>query len=345
MLSSTDFPRPNAHHKMELDTVIPDSDFLDTVDSRALITSPSGSFASPGNDDDDDDEIYHSARETLEIEDQLKKLEKELRRALEIRQQQTEPELRSLKRDIEESYDKSRKAKIGGTVATVTGSALGIVGFGLAFVTFGASLSLLVIGGVVGAAGGATVAGADIGYLVVSQKRMKRVKEVCRREERQQKRVQDVVECIRENLEELRRCFPQYTEEELLEMIYEGRGGDSNVTSFLANHAIDIGRVAVVAGDATRIGTQVATRTVWKTLGLAGRVVGGAGAAMDIILVPFDVFVMVKAALDVHKYQGGKGKSNSNSACKVGKILVELGEHTEKMKTMHDDLLRKLEHQ
>jgi hypothetical protein len=77
--------------------------------------------------------------------------------------------LRDLKFDIEDSYDKSRKAKIGGTVGSITGSILNIVGFSLIPVTFGTSLGLNIAGAVIGAAGGITVAGAEIGYQVVSK--------------------------------------------------------------------------------------------------------------------------------------------------------------------------------
>ena len=168
---------------MELETIINDSDFYDPYWDISHASTPLLQDHSSGFTSDEEFELYFSAKETLEIVDQLRRLKRELQKTLEIRQQDTEVELQALKKEIEESYDKSRKAKIGGTVATITGSALGIVGFGLAFVTFGASLPLLVVGGVVGAAGGATIAGADIGYAVVSHRRMKRVMDVCHNEE------------------------------------------------------------------------------------------------------------------------------------------------------------------
>lgn len=80
---------------------------------------------------------------------------------------------------MEESYDKSRKAKIAGHTAAVTGSALAIAGFGLSFVTFGASLGLLVAGGVMAASGGLTIACAEIGYYAVSQTIRKNAQDAC----------------------------------------------------------------------------------------------------------------------------------------------------------------------
>lgn len=306
---------------MELEHLLSDSDFFDPTATSS-----------------DDDDIYYPASESLMIQDLLKDLKKELVRALEISQQQTKPELQSLKRDIEESYDKSRKAKIGGTVATVTGSTLGILGFGLAFVTFGASLPLLIIGGAMGVAGGVTAVGADIGYTVVWKKHMKKVEEVCQREEERIQRVRNLTECIQENLEELRRRFPQYTQEQILGMILDILQGDSNTKIFSASHVIHFGHAAVALGDTARIGTQIATRTVLRTLVIAGRAVGGVGAALDAILLPVDIFVMVKASMDVHKYKGGRGESNSDAAREVGKIIRKHEERIEKMKTLRDNL-------
>lgn len=85
--------------------------------------------------------------------------------------------LKRLKHEVEESYDKSRKARIAGTTGTVAGSVLAITGFGLSFVTFGASLGLTIAGTILAAGGGLTIAGADIGYLVVSQQDLKRAQE------------------------------------------------------------------------------------------------------------------------------------------------------------------------
>ena len=81
--------------------------------------------------------------------------------------------LRAMKHEVEISYDKSRKARIGGTSATVVGSSLAILGFGLAFVTFGASVVLVIAGSIIASVGGITIGGAEIGYLVVSHTTMK----------------------------------------------------------------------------------------------------------------------------------------------------------------------------
>ena len=319
-------------NNMELEEVLKESDFLE---SFADIDISSPLLTSSACDSISSDDVYYSASEwePFGIVDEL---EKELREALEIREKTT-AELLSLKREIEESYDKSRKAKIGGAVAAVTGSALGILGFGLAFVTFGASLSLMVVGGAIGAAGGTTVVGADIGYTVVSKERMKKVKVVCQKDENQMQHVRDLIERFKKDMEKLRTYFPHYTVEQLLELILRRQRSFSNGISLL-DGVIDIGRAAVHASDAARIGSRIAIQSAGRALALAGRVVGVVAVALDVILLPIDIYVMVTASIDVHKYQGGRGESRSCAAREIGKILETMGEQTKMMKNMHDSI-------
>lgn len=305
-----------------LDLVVSDSEFKSWSDIEESTQSLT------------DDEAYFSALEDLDCVDQLNRLEQEIERGIDVRTKETVVELQSLKEEIEDSYDKSRKAKIGGTVASVVGSGLGITGFGLAFVTFGASLPLLIVGIVVGAAGGATIAGADIGYLVVSSKQLKTVNRVCQRDYDQMREVHRLSKKLEENLEELCHLFPHLTKDQFLGLILERRSQRTGGLSL--GHSIHLGLSAVAAVDMTRIGTQIAARTVWRTLNVAGKVVGVVGVAFDVVLVPIDIALMVKAAVDIHKYNGGKGTSNSNAAQKVQRVLDDLNKHTENMKAMYE---------
>ena len=111
--------------------------------------------------------------------------------------------LRKLKRDVEESYDKSRKARIGGTTATVTGSVLAIVGFGLSFVTFGASLGLTIAGGILAASGGITICGAELGYLVVSKKDFQNAQSACDTDREMMKKAPKLSEGLDDNINSL----------------------------------------------------------------------------------------------------------------------------------------------
>ena len=119
--------------------------------------------------------------------DSKDELIKAVKKLLEVRKQTLET-LDDLKKDIEESYVKSRKAKIAGTVATVTGSTLAIIGFGLSFVSFGATLGLAIPAAAAAAAGGVTIAGSEIGYQVVSKIKQKIAQEACDKDKEEPKK-------------------------------------------------------------------------------------------------------------------------------------------------------------
>ena len=48
--------------------------------------------------------------------------------------------------NLDEHFNRINKDKVGGATKAIVGGILGVVGFGLAFVTFGASLGLVVAG-------------------------------------------------------------------------------------------------------------------------------------------------------------------------------------------------------
>ena len=133
---------------------------------------------SVGDDNDelrrllDDDEF----NEASEVGHSLKEM---INDYLQNAKPQAVAELTDLKEAIEKSYDDSRKARIAGTTATVTGSVIAITEFGLSFVTLGASLGLTVFGAVLAAAGEVTISGAEIRYLVVSRKKLKKTEKAC----------------------------------------------------------------------------------------------------------------------------------------------------------------------
>lgn len=55
-------------------------------------------------------------------------------------------EIKALADNLDEHFGRIMKAKIGGSTAGIAGGILAAVGFGLSFVTFGASLGLSIAG-------------------------------------------------------------------------------------------------------------------------------------------------------------------------------------------------------
>ena len=235
--------------------------------------------------------------------------------------------LRSLREDIEKSYDKSRKARIAGTTATITGSVLGIVGFGLAFVTFGASLGVTIPGAILAASGGVTVAGAEIGYQVKSKGKLKEANRACSSDLRLMKELGQLGERFGILLRSLAERY-ETTEENVFQLLKIARpigGGAYNTYKFIDGFA-DVGRTIQVAAIAGRVG-QATAHTAWAGLSTAARVFGVTGVVFDVVFIPVDLAVLIKSSYDVHKYKNGKGKSASNNAASVQKIISDLEEH------------------
>ena len=233
--------------------------------------------------------------------------------------------LHSLREDIEKSYDKSRKAKIGGTTATITGSILGIVGFGLAFVTFGASLGVAIPGAILTASGGVTVAGAEIGYQVVSNSKLKEANRACSNDRKLMEELGQLGEEFGKTLSSLAERY-ETTEENVFQLLKIAQPGAYNTYKFIDGFA-GVTRTIQAAATAVRVGQATArTALVGST-----RVFGVAGVVFDAVFIPVDLAVMIKSSYDVHKYKNGEGTSASNHAATVQKLIIDLEKHRDSL--------------
>ena len=252
--------------------------------------------------------------------------------------------LYSLVEEIEISYDKSRKARIGGTVATVSGSVLSIVGFALTPVTFGASLGLGIAGGIIAAGGGTTIAGAEIGYYVVSKEKLKHANTACANDRKEMEELKNLGEEYAELVSSLAEKYDT-TEDEMHERLKKtatevytvgkmaGRGVYYSYK--LLDGFADIGRTVEKAITTAARAGQAGSRTAWAGLSTFGRVFGIVGVVFDTVFIPIDIAVMVKSAYDVHQYK--KGKSNSNRAEEVRNLISQLEAHRDKLLAKRDD--------
>lgn len=236
-------------------------------------------------------------------------------------------ELTELKKIIERSYNDSRKARIAGTTATVTGSVIAITGFGLSFVTLGASLGLTIAGAVLAAAGGVTISGAEIGYLAVSRNKLKEMEKACRRNNEMMQEIKEHGEKYSDILDSLSNRHPAFTNEKIFHLL-----GPAGLKSFyngykLIDGATDVGRNAITTTNSVRAGVQAGARTVYYGLGTFGRAFSIGSVAFDVLFIPIDIAVLVKSAYDVHKYKNGDGKSNSAAASNIKRILKQMEEN------------------
>lgn len=249
--------------------------------------------------------------------------------------------LRRMKREVEESYDKSRKARIAGTAATTTGSALAIIGFGLSFVTLGASLGLSVAGGALAAAGGVTIAGAELGYHFVSKDTLEKAQQACDNDRRKMDTLGQQWDKFKHMLGVLANKHGFKIDEvfEIIKSLWKV-GKPAIIGAYNAYNLIKTGvNAGHIVYSAATIGKAAAigTHTALTGLSTAARVFRVGSVVVNAVFIPVDLLVMLKSAYDVHKYRTGKG-SNSNAAEKIAELINCLENHRHQIKRDFEEL-------
>lgn len=269
----------------------------------------------------------------------LMQVQAELRMVLTIRRQ-TLKQLEQLKQDIEISYDRSRKSRIGGTVGTVVGSVLAITGFGLGFVTFGASLGLTIAGTVMAAAGGVTLAGSEIGYQVVSYQNIKQAQAALDNDRKEMEKTKNLDEKLGKHIESLSDKYPSIPRTSIIEALKHAvKFGKPSAKALWGGYKIIDGAydAGTTAFDLAKNGAQASHATVWAGLNTVTQVIGVTGVAFNVAFLPIDLVVMIKAAVDVHKYKT-KGESNSAAAKKIGELIKKLEQHRDELRAAFENI-------
>ena len=218
--------------------------------------------------------------------------------------------------------------------------ALAIAGFGLSFFTFGASLGLLIPGAALAGAGGVTIAGAELGYLAVSETKLEDAKDACKADRQLMIEVKELGDTFFKQLDFLAEKHNS-TWEKMIALIHYSWNSRSGVRALYGGYKsidaiFEAGKAAISAVKAARV-AAVAGRTAWSALSTTGRVIGAAGAIFDFVFIPVDLAVMVKSAYDVHKYKT-EGESNSNVATEIGELIKTLDNNQDDLQEFADGL-------
>jgi len=85
------------------------------------------------------------------------------------------------------------------------------------------------------------------------------------------------------------------------------------------------------------LGQWLAARVTFRTAATAASAVGTVAVAFETLLISIDIATMAKAAYNIHKYDGGKGVSNSKISKKAREKLEMIRQHIKHMqcKTYH----------
>ena len=283
--------------------------------------------------------IYTQLIEDPEFDDALKAgtdLKQSLKDSLSCRKT-TLDNLRIMKKEVEDNYVKSRQVCVGGTAATTTGSVLSIIGFGLSFVTAGASLSLTVAGGILAATGGVAVAGAELVYYIVSNNTFKNAQTACNVDRERMEKVEANGRKFSNYIESLAAKHNTSSGQiyEIIRNVGLKVGKGLYCLCKLFDGVTDAGRVAY---NAVTVGkAALGARTTLSGLKSVAGIARVTFVALEVVFIPIDLAVMMKSAYDVHKYKTGQG-SNSAVANDIGKLISDLEEHEKKMKKNLEEL-------
>ena len=193
---------------------------------------------------------------------------------------------------------------------------------------------MTVAGTALSVAGGATLAGANIGYLVVSGRSLKHAKMAVETDQEMMEKAKELNDKLKKIVDSLVEKYPALTRDDIFAILCNcARYGKAYAkvlwTGYkLIDGGFDVGRT--IATTAGRGASTAARTTVWAGLNTAKQVASVAGVVMDVVSIPFDLFVMIKASLDVHKFKT-TGESNSNVGNKIGGFIKQLEEHRDEL--------------
>ena len=228
--------------------------------------------------------------------------------------------LRSLKKDIEESYDKSRKARIAGTTATITGSVLGIVGFGLGFVTFGASMGpgVTILATIIGTSGGVTRAGAEIVYQVVLKGKLEDANHACSNDRKLMEELGQIGDKFLILLSSLAERYTTKMENKsFAPPVIKGAWNTYRLINGFADTGHTIKNACTIK-TAVNV-AHVDKVTAWAGFSKTTRVLGVVGVVLNAVSIPVDLAGLLN---DIHK-----GTSASECAASVQKLIRDLEKH------------------
>lgn len=194
------------------------------------------------------------------------------------------------------------KTKVGGSTVAIVGTILGGVGFGLSFVTFGASLVLTIVGGVTAGVGGAVVTGSQIADTVLSKQRRSSADHILEEYKSQVESLLKEYGEINKLLQtygDIEKDFPSWASFWSKIVINSGMGVKKIGVDLIGRTVLNSIRMASVVEDTASTGGKVAT-TIFKTMGTTGKVFHVAGAAFGMVLLPLDIYTLVTSSIDVH---------------------------------------------
>ena len=177
-------------------------------------------------------------------------------------------------------------------------------GFGLAPVSFGTSLILSAVGGLMCAGGGATAAGSSIAESKIFKSKLAEAQALIDADREAQKPVEKL-------LNELYREVSKVSFDSFKDHI----SYNANVVLLVKNqkNLVDAGKCAKAGARVATIASSEGVEAVLRSIGIAGNVARIGVFAISAAFLPFDIYTMVTSAMEVDCHR--KGKEDKLTRC------------------------------
>lgn len=230
-----------------------------------------------------------------------------------VKRRETVETLRSLADELMEHYKNVHIAKVSGSSASIGGFVMLATGFGLAPVTLGTSLILSAVGGAICAGGGATVAGSSIVHTKIFKTKLAAAQEIIDADRKAQEPVQELLDDL----------YRQVSKKSL--------GSVKNQLACNVSVALLVKNLVDVSNGLHLTGVSVASTVVsegadglLRSIGIAGNTARIGIFAVSVVLLPLDIYTMVKSLTEIDSVRKGKKESEPEAVKKLRDLADNL---------------------
>ena len=213
-------------------------------------------------------------------------------------------------------------AKVSGSSASIGGFVMLATGFGLAPVTLGTSLILSAVGGAICAGGGATVAGSSIVQTKIFKTKLAAAQEIIDADRKAQEPVQELLDDL----------YRQVSKKSLGSL--KNQLACNLSVALLVKNLVDVSNGMHLTG--VSVASTVASEGadgILRSIGLVGNTARIGIFAVSVVLLPLDIYTMVKSLTEIDSVRKGKKESEPEAV----KKLRDLADNLEKEM---DEILR-----
>ncbi|XP_078347065.1 uncharacterized protein LOC144632318 [Oculina patagonica] len=229
-----------------------------------------------------------------------------------VKRRETVQTLRDLANELMEHHKNVNIAKVSGSSAAIAGFVLIATGFGLAPVTLGISSILSAVGGAICAGGGATAAGSSIVEMKIFKTKLAVAQEVIDADRKAQEPVQKL-------LEDLHR---EVSKESFASL--KNRFSYNASVGLLVKSLVDVARSAKASARAATTAASEGAEATLRSIGIAANAVRIGLFAVSVVLLPLDIYTMVKSSMAIDSARKGKRDQEPEAVKKLRELASTL---------------------